>query len=98
MTPLTIGIATMPATSAVSRPTFSSGIATSSTSRRRNGEMTPTAAEKTMSAQTAPRRSLYGPKSRMIRRKFARRTAGSAGRSGGSSPEANASKRRPGMA
>ena len=42
-TPVTIGIATMPATSIVSRPTSSSGIATSSTSRSRNGETTPSA-------------------------------------------------------
>ncbi len=52
MTPVTIGIATMPATSTVRSPTFSSGIATSSTSRSRNGEMTPIAAEKKMSVQT----------------------------------------------
>ena len=44
--------------------------------------MTPIAAENTMSAQTAPSRSRYGRKSRTIRRKFALRTAGSAGRSG----------------
>ena len=57
--------------------------------------MTPSAAEKTMSAHTTPSRALYGRKSRMIRRKFALRTAGSDGRSGGSSDE-KASKRRPG--
>ena len=39
MTPVTIGIATIPATSTVSSRMFSSGIATSSTSRSRNGEI-----------------------------------------------------------
>ena len=63
-TPVTIGIATMPATSMVSRPTSSSGIATSSTSRSRNGETTPSAAETTISAETAASRALYGRKSR----------------------------------
>ncbi len=96
-TPVTIGIATMPATSIVSRPTSSSGIATSSTSRSRNGEMTPSPAERTMSPETAPSRALYGRKSRTMRRKFAFRTAGSAGRSGGSS-EVKQLKRRPGTA
>ena len=54
MTPVTIAIAIMPATSQVSRRVSLSGIATSSTSRSRNDGMTPSAAEKTMSAQTAP--------------------------------------------
>ena len=52
-TPVTIGIATIPATSTVRRPTSSSGIATSRTSRRRNGDTTPSAAETKMSAETA---------------------------------------------
>ena len=95
MTPVTIGIATIPATSAVRRPTFSSGMATSRISRSKNGETTPTAAETTMSAHTRPSRALYGRKRRTIRRKLALRTAGSAGRSGGSLL-VNESKRRPG--
>ncbi len=55
-TPVMIGIATMPATSTVSRPTFSSGIATSSTSRRRKGETTPIAALTKMTVPTTARR------------------------------------------
>ena len=52
--------------------------------RSRNAGTTPSAAAKTISASTAASRSLYGTKSRAMRRRFARRTAGSAGRSGGS--------------
>ena len=59
--------------------------------------MTPSAAEKTMSAETALSRALYGRKSGKIRRRLAFRTAGSAGRSG-SSLGVNESKRRPGIA
>ena len=95
MTPVTIAIAIMPATSQVSRRVSLSGIATSSTSRSRNDGMTPSAAEKTMSAQTAPSRARYGRKSGKIRRRFAFRTAGSDGRCGGSS-DVNESNRRPG--
>jgi hypothetical protein len=95
-TPVTIGIATMPATRAVSRPTRCCGIATSSTSRSRNGETTPSAAETKISPETAASRLRYVRNKRTMRRKFARRTAGSAGRSGGSS-RAKESKRRPGM-
>ena len=58
---------------------------------------TPSPAETTISAETAASRALYGRKSRTMRRKFAFRTAGSAGRSGGSS-FVNAPKRRPGIA
>ena len=102
-TPVTIGIATIPATRAVRRPrstlacavSGSTWIAVSSTARRRNGEMTPSPAETTIRPQTSARRARYGPNSRMIRRRFALRTAGSAGRSG-TSPVAKASKRRPG--
>ncbi len=47
----------MPATRALSKRMFPSGIATSSTSRSRNGETTPIAAEKTISAQTAASRA-----------------------------------------
>src|SRR6188472_2349147 len=103
ITPVTIGIATIPATRAVRRPRStlacevrgSIWIAVSSTARSRNGEMTPSPAEITISPQTSARRARYGPNSRMIRRRFALRTAGSAGRSG-ASPVAKASKRRPG--
>ena len=57
--------------------------------------MTPSAAEKTMSAHTTPSRTLYGRKSGKTRRRFAFRTAGSDGRRGGSS-DVNESNRRPG--
>src|SRR4029079_15262556 len=98
-----IGIATIPATRAVRRPRStlacevrgSIWIAVSRTARSRNSEMAPSPAEITISPQTNARRARYGPNSRMIRRRFALRTAGSAGRSG-ASPVAKASKRRPG--
>src|SRR5688500_18143756 len=95
MTPVAIAIAIMPATGQVSSRVSLSGIATSSTSRSRNDGMTPSAAENTMRAETAPSRALYGRKSGKIRRRLAFRTAGSDGRGGGSSG-ANESKRRPG--
>ena len=50
-------------------------------SRSRNGETTPRHAETTISPQTTISLSLYSRKSRPIRRRFALRTAGSAGRS-----------------
>jgi hypothetical protein len=56
-TPVTIGIATIPATSQVSSPTRCCGMATSSTSRSRNGETTPSAAETKMSTETEPSRA-----------------------------------------
>ena len=43
---------------------FPSGMATSSTSRSRNGETTPTAAENTISAQTAVEPRAVGPEQR----------------------------------
>src|SRR4029079_11735032 len=103
ITPVTIGIATIPATRAVRRPSStvacpvsgSTWIAVSSTARRRNGEMTPSPAEMTIRPQTSARRGRYGPNSRMILQRFALRTAGSAGRSG-ASPVTKAAKRRPG--
>src|SRR5205814_1812666 len=59
----------------------------SSTRLRRNAGSTPRAAETTISARTAPRRPLYGANRGPIRRRFARRRAGSAGRSGASCAE-----------
>src|SRR5205814_5588497 len=44
-------------------------------------------AERTMSRSTPPSRALYGANSRPTRRRFARRTAGSAGRTGAASEE-----------
>jgi hypothetical protein len=85
MTPVTTGIATMPATSRLRSRMSSSGIATSRTWRSRNGETTPIAAEKKISVRTTLRRTRYGRNSAMMRRRFALRTAGSAGRSTGSS-------------
>ena len=60
---------------------FWSGIAVSRMPRSRNGETTPRHAEKTISAQTSVSFSRYSWNSRPIRFRFARRTAGSAGRS-----------------
>ena len=57
--------------------------------------MTPIPAANTISAQTPVSLARYGRKSRTIRRKFALRTAGSAGRTGASSG-VKESKRRPG--
>src|SRR5262245_2140640 len=51
----------------------------------RNAGSTPSAAVKTISPRTPLSRSLYGAKRRPMRRRFERRTAGSAGRSGISS-------------
>ncbi len=64
MTPVTIGITTIPATRTLRSLRLSSGIATSSTSRSRNGETTPTAAEKTMSAQTSAETRAVRPEER----------------------------------
>ncbi len=91
--PVTMGIAIIPATSAVSRATRSSGIATSSTSLSRNDGITPSAAETKMSALTTSRVLPYGRKRPTMRCRLALRTAGSAGRSG-ASPAAKPSQRR----
>src|SRR5438270_6048198 len=53
----------------------------------RKAGTTPSPAETTISRSTPPSRSLYGTKSGPMRRKFARRLAGSAGRSGDASAE-----------
>ena len=81
--PMTTAIAIIPAARYEIRDESESPIAFRR-SRSRNAGTTPSAAAKTISARTAESRSLYGTKSRTIRRRFARRTAGSAGRSGGS--------------
>src|SRR3954453_5836631 len=53
----------------------------------RNAGMTPRAAVSTISTSTPVSRSLYGTNSRAMRRRFERRCAGSAGRSGALSAE-----------
>src|SRR5579864_1498112 len=58
-----------------------------STRRRRNAGTTPSAALTTMRASSPESLRQYGLNSGPIRRRFARRTAGSAGRSGGASDE-----------
>src|SRR5207248_4527097 len=83
-TPVAIAIAIIP-------PAFHDSAAVSlrpiasRTCLSRNAGITPSPAETTMRSSTPPRRSLYGVKSGPIRRRFARRTAGSAARSGGES-------------
>jgi hypothetical protein len=57
-----------------------------STRRSRNAGTTPSPALRTISPSKSESRRQYGLKSGPIRRTFARRTAGSAGRSGGASP------------
>ena len=82
--PVTTAIAIIPATSTLRRPRSPSGSATSKTSRIRNAGIAPSTDEKTISPRTAARRRRYGRKRRTIRRRWSRRTAGSAGRSTGS--------------
>ena len=55
-TPVATEMPIIPATSTASRPSSFSGIATSSTSRSRNGEIIPSPAEMTMRPSTAPNR------------------------------------------
>ena len=59
-TPVATEMAIIPATSSASSPSSFSGIATSSTSRSRNGEIIPSPADTTISPSTAARRPLYG--------------------------------------
>ena len=99
-----IGMAIIPATSqtrscksTVATPSAPTWIALSSTSRRRNGGMTPRAAERKIRPQASASRSLYGARSRTMRRKFALRTAGSSGRSTGPFEEPKPWKRLPGI-
>src|SRR4051794_33482518 len=65
--PVAIGIATMPATSAVNSEVFLSGIAVSSTARSRNGEMIPSPAETRIRTRSAESWRLYGLKRRATR-------------------------------
>ena len=55
-TPVATEMPIIPATSSASSRSSSSGIATSSTSRSRNGEIIPSPAETTISRSTAPNR------------------------------------------
>ena len=87
-------IAIIPPTSSVSCFVSLSGIAVSRIARSRNGETTPSAEEKTISPSTAESFRQYGRNRRETRRRFALRTAGSAGRSGFS---AVMKLRKPGM-
>ena len=80
-TPVAIAIAIIPPAKSDSFVVSWATIACS-TPRRRNAGTTPTAAETRMRTSTADSRPRYPRKSPAIRRRFARRTAGSAGRSG----------------
>jgi hypothetical protein len=77
-------IAINPRTRIVSSWSSFFGSALSKMSRTRNGETMLRSAEMPMSVRTAPSRQRYGLKSAKTRWRFARRTAGSAGRSGAS--------------
>jgi hypothetical protein len=67
-TPVAMLIAIIPPTSQASSSRSLSGIATSSTSRSRNGDTIPSPALTRMSASTAPRRARCGRKSATMRR------------------------------
>ena len=82
-TPFTIAIAIIPAANTEISLEFLSPIACRR-SRSRKAGTTPSAAEIRISASTTASRRRYGRNSRAIRFRFARRTAGSSGRSGGS--------------
>jgi hypothetical protein len=75
-------IAISPRTRIVRRRSSSFGSASSKMSRTRKGETMLRSAEIPISVRTAPSRQRYGVKREKTRRRFARRTAGSAGRSG----------------
>src|SRR5262249_45500340 len=79
--PVTIEIAIIPPASSDSSLMFWLGSAVSRMPRSRNGETMPSPAETTISAQTTASFRRYSRNSRAMRRRFARRTAGSAGRS-----------------
>src|SRR5262249_4612518 len=85
-TPVTIAIAIIPP-AAIERAVVSFCPIASRTRLSRKAGRTPSPAETTISSRTAPSRSLYGAKSGPMRRRWARRSAGSAGRSGASSAE-----------
>jgi hypothetical protein len=82
--PLKIEIATAVPTRALVRPSRPSGIALLNSALIRKAGITPRADETTIVPVTTPSFRQYGRKSRPIRRRFERRTAGSAGRSTGS--------------
>src|SRR5436190_388315 len=85
-TPVTIAIAIIPP-AATDRTVVSLSVIASRMRLSRKAGRTPSPAETTISSRTPPSRSLYGAKSRPMRRRFAWRRAGSAGRSGASSDE-----------
>ena len=82
-TPMTIAIRIIPAAKRDICLELCSPIACRR-SRSRKAGTTPSAAETRINPSTTPSRRRYGRNSRAIRLRFARRTAGSAGRSGGS--------------
>ena len=84
--PVTIAIAIIPPAANESALVSFTWIASRTRLSRKAGT-TPSPAETTISSRTPPSLSRYGEKSGPIRRMFARRTAGSAGRSGGSAEE-----------
>jgi hypothetical protein len=81
---VTTAIAIIAATSRFSKRRSCSGSAVSKTSLIRKAGTDPSAEEMTISPSTPASRARYGRKRTAIRRRYARRTAGSAGRSGGS--------------
>ena len=81
MAPTTIAITIIPA-ARMDSCLVSFALIAFRVSRSRNAGMTPRIADTTISASTAPSRSLYGLNSRPARRRVARWTAGSADRSG----------------
>ena len=85
-TPVTTAIAIIPAALSESALVSFCWIASSTRWSRKAGT-TPSPAERTIKNSTPPSRRLYGANSGPMRRRFARRTAGSAGRSGGALEE-----------
>ena len=83
--PATIAI-TIIAAALTETPRVSCASIATRTRRSRNAGSTPRPALTTISPSSPESRRQYGLKSRPIRRMFARRTSGSAGRSGGASP------------
>src|SRR4029453_5245185 len=84
--PVTIAIAMIPPAANESSLVSFCPIASNTRFSRKAGT-TPRAAKATIRSRTPPSRTLYGAKSRPMRRRFARRTAGSAERSGASAEE-----------
>src|SRR3954452_13593617 len=83
--PATIAI-TIIAAALTETPRVSCAWIATRTRRSRNAGTTPTPALTTISPSSIESRRQYGLKSFPIRRRFARRTSGSVGRSGGASP------------